>query len=169
MAMMNEMEYRTIGSALAGGYRAAVYCRLSKDDDLQGESASIANQRDMLEKYCEKQGWEVVAVYQDDGFTGLNMERPDLQRMAGRERGDVQSPGNGFEKLARVLGPGRVRLLSYRTVGLSDGLLLALRPDRVEINGRKHPGMLVAASAHPVSDGGEYQGLVGPEEIGGIV
>ena len=27
---MNEMEYRTIGSALAGGYRAAVYCRLSK-------------------------------------------------------------------------------------------------------------------------------------------
>ena len=71
----------TIGSALAGGYRAAVYCRLSKDDDLQGESASIANQRDMLEKYCEKQGWEVVAVYQDDGFTGLNMERPDLQRM----------------------------------------------------------------------------------------
>ena len=59
--MMNEMEYRTIGKALAGGYRAAVYCRLSKDDDLQGESASIANQRDMLEKYCEKQGWEVVA------------------------------------------------------------------------------------------------------------
>ena len=57
--MMNEMEYRTIGKALAGGYRAAVYCRLSKDDDLQGESASIANQRDMLEKYCEKQGWEV--------------------------------------------------------------------------------------------------------------
>ena len=81
MAMMNEMEYRTIGKALAGGYRAAVYCRLSKDDDLQGESASIANQRDMLEKYCQKQGWEVVAVYQDDGFTGLNMERPDLQRM----------------------------------------------------------------------------------------
>lgn len=38
MAMMNEMEYRTIGKALAGGYRAAVYCRLSKDDDLQGES-----------------------------------------------------------------------------------------------------------------------------------
>ena len=70
--------YRTIGTALAGGYRAAVYCRLSKDDDLQGESASIANQRDMLEKYCEKKGWEVVAVYQDDGFTGLNMERPDV-------------------------------------------------------------------------------------------
>ena len=35
----------------------------------------------MLESYCEKQGWEVVVVYQDDGYTGLNMERPDLKRM----------------------------------------------------------------------------------------
>ena len=59
----------------------AIYCRLSKDDDLDGESASIANQRDMLEKYCKSQGWTVVAVYQDDGFTGLNMGRPDLKRM----------------------------------------------------------------------------------------
>ena len=79
--MMNTMMYDAMGAAFAGTYRAAIYCRLSKDDDLQGESASIANQRDMLEQYCEKQGWEVVAIYQDDGFTGLNMERPDLQRM----------------------------------------------------------------------------------------
>ena len=74
---MNE-QMRTL---LAGSYRAAIYCRLSKDDDLQGESASIANQRAMLEIYCERQGWEVVEVYQDDGYTGLNMERPALQRM----------------------------------------------------------------------------------------
>ena len=74
---MNE-QMRTL---LAGSYRAAIYCRLSKDDDLQGESASIANQRAMLETYCEQQGWEVVEVYQDDGYTGLNMERPALQRM----------------------------------------------------------------------------------------
>ena len=45
----------------------ALYERLSrddfgKDDDQQRESNSISNQRDMLEKYCEKQGWEVVAV-----------------------------------------------------------------------------------------------------------
>ena len=84
MAMMNEMEYRTIGSALAGGYRAAVYCRLSKDDDLQGESASIANQRDMLEKYCEKQGWEVVAVYLRkmaiDGYV-VKLDLPELREL----------------------------------------------------------------------------------------
>ena len=54
----------------------AIYCRLSRDDELTGESNSIVNQRDMLEKYCEKQGWEVVAVYQDDGFTGLNKVWP---------------------------------------------------------------------------------------------
>ncbi len=74
MTMMNRLENMS-------NVRAAVYCRLSKDDDLQVESASIANQRDMLEKYCARQGWEVVSVYQDDGFTGLNMDRPDLQRM----------------------------------------------------------------------------------------
>ena len=79
--MMNGYEYAGMDAILAGSFRAAIYCRLSKDDDLDGESASIANQRDMLESYCEKQGWEVVAVYQDDGYTGLNMERPDLKRM----------------------------------------------------------------------------------------
>ena len=62
--MMNGYEYTGMDAILAGSFRAAIYCRLSKDDDLDGESASIANQRDMLESYCEKQGWEVVAVYQ---------------------------------------------------------------------------------------------------------
>lgn len=82
--MMNGFEDTGMDAVLAGSFRAAIYCRLSKDDDLDGESASIANQRDMLETYCEKQGWEVVAIYQDDGYTGLNMERPDLKRMLKR-------------------------------------------------------------------------------------
>ena len=58
MAMMNGMDYGMEDMVSASGFRVAIYCRLSKDDDLQGESASIANQRDMLEKYCERQGWE---------------------------------------------------------------------------------------------------------------
>ena len=66
MAMMNEMEYRTIGKALAGGYRAAVYCRLSKDDDLQGESASIANQ----ELLCK--GWFLPPNTYDCGSFVVN-------------------------------------------------------------------------------------------------
>lgn len=78
---MNGQNYGMAEAMLASGYRAAIYCRLSKDDELDGESASIANQRSMLEDYCKRQGWEVVAVYQDDGYTGLNMERPDMQKM----------------------------------------------------------------------------------------
>lgn len=82
MVMMNGTRTTTtIEQALAEKFRVGIYCRLSKDDDLQGESASIANQRAMLEDYCNKQGWEVIAVYQDDGFTGLNLDRPDFQRM----------------------------------------------------------------------------------------
>ena len=61
--------------------KAAIYCRLSKDDEGAGESSSIQTQRAMLEHFCAQQGWEVVTVYQDDGFTGMNMNRPDLQRM----------------------------------------------------------------------------------------
>ena len=61
--------------------RAAIYCRLSKDDDQDGPSASIQNQREMLSRYCEEQGWNVTGIFQDDGYTGLNMERPDFQRM----------------------------------------------------------------------------------------
>ena len=76
------MNYRKTMDA-AGGvrYRAALYCRLSKDDLLQGESASISNQREMMIRYCRENGWEVAEVYQDDGYTGLNMNRPGLQRL----------------------------------------------------------------------------------------
>ena len=62
--------------------RAALYLRLSKDDDEgDGDSSSIQTQKAMLERYCEAQGWEIVAIYADDGYTGLNMSRPDLKRM----------------------------------------------------------------------------------------
>jgi len=62
--------------------RAAIYCRLSKDDEeREGESASIQNQRALLENYCNERGWEIVAIYQDDGYTGLNLNRPDFKRM----------------------------------------------------------------------------------------
>jgi len=44
--------------------RAALYLRLSKDDDeKEGDSVSIQMQRTMLEQYCETQGWEIVAIY----------------------------------------------------------------------------------------------------------
>lgn len=39
-----------------GLFKAGIYCRLSKDDDLQGESASISNQRELLTSVCKAQG-----------------------------------------------------------------------------------------------------------------
>jgi len=58
--MMNGYEYTGMDAILAGSFRAAIYCRLSKDDDLDGESASIANQRDMLESYCDGRLWQSI-------------------------------------------------------------------------------------------------------------
>jgi len=75
------MGRKTADRGLFTGTRTAIYCRLSKDDELQGESASIQHQRDMLANYCEEQGWQIVGIYADDGFTGLNQNRPDFQRM----------------------------------------------------------------------------------------
>lgn len=63
------------------GIRTAAYCRLSKDDEQIGESASIQTQRDMLTYYISQKGWSLVDVYIDDGYTGLNTNRPSFQRM----------------------------------------------------------------------------------------
>ncbi len=62
--------------------RAAIYCRLSKDDNLDGESESIQNQKLLLTDYCRGHGWQISGIYEDDGISGLKMEtRPGLQRM----------------------------------------------------------------------------------------
>lgn len=58
-----------------------LYLRLSKDDDIQGESHSISYQRELLTNVCAAEGWTIVKVYLDDGFTGLNMDRPGLQEL----------------------------------------------------------------------------------------
>lgn len=65
---------------LASTYKVGIYCRLSKADG-DGESASIANQRAMLIAHCQQKGWEVVKVYEDDGFSGLKANRPKLQEL----------------------------------------------------------------------------------------
>ena len=62
-------------------YRAAIYCRLSSEDGADHESMSIGNQRALLTEYVQKQGWEVVDTYIDDGFSGTNFDRPGFQRM----------------------------------------------------------------------------------------
>lgn len=62
-------------------YRAALYMRLSKDDDGAAESASITTQRQMLRSYAAEHGYAVYDEYSDDGYSGVSFERPEFRRM----------------------------------------------------------------------------------------
>ena len=62
-------------------YRAGLYSRLSKDDDLAGESSSISTQRAILADYCAENHFSIHKFYTDDGFSGLNFNRPGFQEL----------------------------------------------------------------------------------------
>ena len=59
----------------------ALYCRLSRDDELSGDSNSIVHQKEILSAYAEKCGFSNTRFYVDDGYSGTNFNRPDFQRM----------------------------------------------------------------------------------------
>lgn len=61
--------------------RVGIYVRLSNDDLREGESMSIENQKHMLMDFCFHQGWKIIDIYADDGYTGLNFNRPQVQRL----------------------------------------------------------------------------------------
>lgn len=58
------------------GKITALYERLSRDDELQGESNSILNQKQMLEDYATKQGFDRLRHFTDDGHSGTRFDRP---------------------------------------------------------------------------------------------
>lgn len=95
---------RTNNSAYQGD-RAVIYCRLSKDDEHEVESASIEHQRDLLTSYCLENGFSIVGIYQDDGFTGTNQNRPGFQallKMCGDKKVDVVVTKD-LSRLGRIL------------------------------------------------------------------
>lgn len=55
--------------------KTALYLRVSTNQQ------TVDNQRLELEKYCDRQGWKVVKVYEDDGISGKTTDRPALQEM----------------------------------------------------------------------------------------
>lgn len=61
--------------------RAALYLRLSKDDEGAGESASITTQREILRDFARENHFPVAGEYVDDGYSGTTFERPAFQRM----------------------------------------------------------------------------------------
>ena len=62
-------------------YIAGLYFRLSQEDERQGESLSIENQRLMLRKYAEEHGFSVYDEYIDDGVSGTTFDRQQVQRL----------------------------------------------------------------------------------------
>ena len=64
-----------------GEYRAALYIRLSREDENEGPSESVTNQKSLLQSFAAEQGLSVFDIYIDDGWSGTNFERPGFQRM----------------------------------------------------------------------------------------
>ena len=59
----------------------ALYERLSRDDEQEGDSNSIVNQKKMLEEYAAKNGYQNTVHYTDDGYSGGSFDRPDWKRL----------------------------------------------------------------------------------------
>lgn len=60
---------------------AALYCRLSRDDNMDTESNSIQNQKELLQKVAREKGYTDTLFFVDDGITGTTMKRPGFQKM----------------------------------------------------------------------------------------
>ena len=62
-------------------YHVALYIRLSKEDETEGPSQSVTNQKSLLEEFVKQHRLSVYDIYIDDGFSGTSFDRPDFQRM----------------------------------------------------------------------------------------
>ena len=62
-------------------YHAALYIRLSKEDESEGPSQSVQNQESLLREFVQQHRLSVYDTYVDDGWSGTNFDRPDFQRM----------------------------------------------------------------------------------------
>ena len=75
------MNYRQPTDTAPENKITALYCRLSRDDELQGDSNSIKNQKAILQKYANDNGFTNTSFFVDDGYSGTNFDRPDWQRL----------------------------------------------------------------------------------------
>jgi DNA invertase Pin-like site-specific DNA recombinase len=105
-----------------------LYQRLSRDDLLNGESMSIANQRAMLEEYAEKNGFVPFKSLCDDGFTGTNFNRPGWTELISEvESGNVSTilvktlDRMGRDYLRMGLYREMFRNLGVRIVAIAEG------------------------------------------------
>ena len=106
-------------------------------------------------KTLDGSGWESLVLAEGERLGQLfpQGKRPSLV--------DLRNPTGALTRLGTGEWKSRFRLLPYRSVGVDHGLLLAVRVDRMELDGQRIGPMLVALSPTSVSDGGGYQALIG--------
>ena len=75
---------------------AALYCRLSRDDELSGESNSITNQKSILSKYAQDNNFQNIKFFVDDGYSGTTFTRPAFMEMM--ELADQRTSWNNYSK-----------------------------------------------------------------------
>ena len=75
------MNTKRQSSAVKEDKITALYCRLSRDDEMQGDSNSIRNQKSILQKYADDGGFTNTAFFVDDGYSGTTFDRPDWNRL----------------------------------------------------------------------------------------
>ena len=109
---------------------AALYCRLSRDDNLDNESNSISNQKKILQKAAKDKGYTDTIFFVDDGITGTTMKRPGFQKMiAAIEAGyisavfvkDLSRLGRNYIEVGK-LTEEFFPLHDVRLVAVSDGV-----------------------------------------------
>ena len=109
---------------------AALYCRLSRDDNMDSESNSIQNQKKILQKAAKEKGYTDTIFFVDDGITGTTMNRPGFQKMLRAiEAGyisavfvkDLSRLGRNYIEVGR-LTEEYFPLHDIRLVAVSDGL-----------------------------------------------
>ena len=61
--------------------KTAIYCRLSKEDERNSTSTSIINQKEFLVEYANKNNYNIINIYIDDGYSGGNFERPGFKKL----------------------------------------------------------------------------------------
>ena len=79
-----------IGPMSSDNKITALYCRLSRDDELQGDSNSIVNQKAILSKYAKENGFKNTLFFVVDGYSGANFDRPSWNELVEKiENGEV--------------------------------------------------------------------------------
>lgn len=114
----------------------ALYERLSRDDELQGESNSISNQKKILEEYANKNNLKNIVHYTDDGISGTRFDRPGFVAMMNEvDKGNVSTIivkdmsrlGRDYLKVGQCMEI--LRKKDVRLIAINDNLDSSIKED----------------------------------------